>query len=56
MAGLKLSRLSAALCMLVGGGLACAGKLAGLDLLIGAGFLVSFLIFLADRGLRAVRG
>jgi SSS family solute:Na+ symporter len=53
--GLHLSRLSAALCMLCGGGLACAGKLAGLDLLIAAGFLVSLLILAVDRALRAQR-
>lgn len=51
--GRKLSRRAAALCMICGGSLALAGKLAGLDLLVAAGFLVSALIFLGDRRLSA---
>jgi SSS family solute:Na+ symporter len=52
----KLGPQAAALCMICGGGLALTGKLAGLDLLIAAGFAVSALIFLADRAVRSARG
>jgi SSS family solute:Na+ symporter len=51
--GIGMSRPAAALCMICGGGLGLAGKLAGLDLLVAAGFAVSALVFAADRAIRA---